>query len=169
MNTLKHLFKNPKAIQFVNAAHSVFKFRSLMFFQIPLIWFSGIRVKVFERNSCQIKLPFTRRTQNPFRSVYFAAQCMAAELSTGLIVMAETIECEKKCSMLVTNMKANFVKKADQDIVFTCEPNDIIINAIQNAIASNEPVKFLLKSVGKMQDGMEVAEFEFEWSLKIKA
>ncbi|HRG58019.1 MAG TPA: DUF4442 domain-containing protein [Bacteroidia bacterium] len=169
MNTEKHLFKNANALQFVNAANSVFKFRSLMFFQIPLIWFSGIKVRVFERNSCQIKLPFTRRTKNPFRSVYFAAQCMAAELSTGLMVMAETLESGKKCSMLVTNMQANFVKKADQDIVFTCEPNEIIMNAIQNSIASNEPVKFSLKSVGKMQDGMVVAEFEFEWSLKIKA
>lgn len=168
MNSEKSLYKNNKALQFVKAANSVFKFRSLMFFQIPLIWFSGIKVKEFDRNACKIKLPFTRRTQNPFRSVYFAAQCMAAELSTGLLVMAETLETGKKCSMLVTDMKANFVKKADQDIIFTCEPKDIIMNAIQNSLALNEPVKFILKSQGLMPDGVVVAEFEFEWSLKIK-
>jgi acyl-coenzyme A thioesterase PaaI-like protein len=161
-------YKNSKAIAFQNAAQSGFKFRSLMFFQIPLIWFSGIKVNQFDRNSCSVKLPFTRRTQNPFRSVYFAAQCMAAELSTGLILMAETIETGKKCSMLVTDMRATFIKKADATIYFTSAPNNTITNAIQHAIAKNEPVKFILLSEGKMDDGTVVASFEFEWSLKFK-
>ncbi len=162
-------FNNAKALSFQNAANSGFKFRSLMFFQIPLIWFSGIKVNKFDRNSCSVKLPFTRRTQNPFRSVYFAAQCMAAELSTGLILMAETIETGKKCSMLVTDMKATFIKKADTTIYFTCTPNDIILNAIQTSIEQNAPVKFILISEGKMDDGTVVANFEFEWSLKFKS
>jgi acyl-coenzyme A thioesterase PaaI-like protein len=162
-------FTNAKALSFQNAANSSFKFRSLMFFQIPLIWFSGIKVNTFDRNSCAVKLPFTRRTQNPFRSVYFAAQCMAAELSTGLILMAETIETTKKCSMLVTDMKASFIKKADADIYFTCTPHDVIQNAINTALDKNEPVKLILKSEGKMKDGTHVASFEFEWSLKFKS
>jgi acyl-coenzyme A thioesterase PaaI-like protein len=162
-------FTNNKAIQFVSGANSVFKFRSLMFFQIPLIWFSGIRVKTFDRNSCHVKLPFTRRTQNPFSSVYFAAQCMAAELSTGLIVMAETLETGKKCSMLVTDMNAVFVKKASEDIVFSCEPLHILNDAIQLSLKNNEPVKFKLKSKGKLNDGTVVAEFDFEWSVKFKS
>lgn len=162
-------YTNSKAISFQNAANSGFKFRSLMFFQIPLIWFSGIKVNEFDRNSCSVKLPFTRRTQNPFRSVYFAAQCMAAELSTGLILMAETIETGKKCSMLVTDMKATFIKKADSTVYFTCAPKDIILNAIQTSIEKNEPVKFILSSEGKMKDGTVVANFEFEWSLKFKS
>ena len=161
-------FNNAKAIAFLQAANSGFKFRSLMFFKIPLIWFSGIKVNQFDRNSCSVKLPFTRRTQNPFRSVYFAAQCMAAELSTGLILMAETIETGKKCSILVTDMRATFIKKADATIYFTCSPNNIITNAIQNAIDKNEPVKFMLMSEGKMDDGTLVASFEFEWSVKFK-
>lgn len=162
-------YTNLKAIQFVQGANSGFKFRSLMFFQIPLIWFSGIKVNEFNRTNCSVKLPFTRRTQNPFRSVYFAAQCMAAELSTGLILMAETIETGKKCSMLVTNMKANFIKKADADVYFTCIPQDIIQEAIRTALEQNEAVKMYLVSEGKMKDGTVVANFEFEWSLKFKA
>jgi hypothetical protein len=162
-------YTNSNALKFVKGANSVFRFRSLMFFQIPLIWFSGIKVNQFDRNSCSVKLPFTRRTQNPFRSVYFAAQSMAAELSTGLILMAETIETGKKCSMLVTAMSATFTKKADADVYYTCAPKDIIASAIQLSLKNNEPVKIVLKSEGKMQDGTVVANFEFEWSLKLKA
>jgi acyl-coenzyme A thioesterase PaaI-like protein len=169
MNNSMEQYTNAKALQFVTGANHVLKFRTLMFFQIPLIWFSGIRVKHFNRNHCEVKLPFTRRTQNPFRSVYFAAQCMAAELSTGLMVMAETLETGKKCSMLVTHMNAVFVKKASEEIIFSCEPLHILNEAIQLALKNNEPVKFKLKSEGKLKDGTVVAEFEFEWSLKFKS
>jgi acyl-coenzyme A thioesterase PaaI-like protein len=164
----KAKYSNVKALQFVQGANSSFKFKSLMFFQIPLIWFSGIKVYAFNRNNCVVKLPFTRRTQNPFKSVYFAAQCMAAELSTGLIMMAETLETGKKCSMLVTDMKANFIKKANMDIYFTCNPQSIILDAINLSLQTKEPVKIKLLSEGKMLDGTVVANFEFEWSLKIK-
>jgi len=161
-------YTNAKALQFVIGANSVFKFRSMMFFQIPLIWFSGIKVNQLNRKACIIKLPFTKRTQNPFRSVYFAAQCMAAELSTGLIVMAETLETSKKCSMLVTDMKASFLKKAIADIYFTCSPENTITDALDLSLKTKEPVKIKLISEGKMNDGTVVAQFEFEWSIKIK-
>lgn len=162
-------FTNAAAISFVKGANSAFKFRSLMFVQIPLLWFSKIKVQQFNRASCVVKLPYRWRTQNPFRSVYFAAQCMAAELSTGLMVMAETMETGKKCSMLVTDMKATFLKKADADVLFTCTPNDIILNAIALSLKTNEPVKFNLISEGKIADGTVVASVEFEWSLKFKS
>jgi len=157
------------ARNFLNNATSSFRFRALMFFKIPLIWFSGIRVQQFSRGYCEVYLPFSRSTQNPFKSVYFAAQCMAAELSTGLPVMAETIETGKKISMLVTGMKAHFFKKADHTIIFTCDAKDVITKAITEAQQSGEGIKFSLISTGIMKDGSKVAEFEFEWSIKVKA
>ena len=162
-------YTNAAAIRFVKGANSAFSFRSLMFVQIPLLWFSKIKVHQFNRTSCVVKLPYRWRTQNPFRSVYFAAQCMAAELSTGLLMMAETMETGKKCSMLVTDMKATFTKKADEDVLFTCTPGDIILNAVALSIKTNEPVKIKLISEGKMANGAVVASFEFEWSLKFKS
>jgi hypothetical protein len=152
-------FTNARALTFQKAANSGFKFRTLMFFQIPLIWFSGIKVYAFNRNNCVVKLPFTRRTKNPFQSVYFAAQCMAAELSTGLLMMAETLETGKKCSMLVTDMKANFIKKANMDIYFSCDPKSIIVDAINFSLQTKEPVKIKLLSEGKMLDGALVDNF----------
>lgn len=162
-------FITKAAQHFLSNATNSFRFRALMFFKIPLIWYSGIRVKHFARGVCAVQLPFTRSTQNPFKSVYFAAQCMAAELSTGLPVMAETIETGKKISMLVTGMKAHFFKKADHTIIFTCDAKDVIINAISEAQQSGEGIKFSLFSTGIMKDGSKVAEFEFEWSIKVKA
>ena len=94
---------------------------------------------------------------------------MAAELSTGLILMAETLETGKNCSMLVTDMKATFIKKAGDTVYFTCSPNEIINDAINLSLSTNEPVKFVLMSEGKLKDGTVVANFDFEWSLKFRS
>ncbi|KAF5296692.1 hypothetical protein FQR65_LT19802 [Abscondita terminalis] len=54
--------------------------------------------------------------------MYFAvAQAMAAELSTGALVMREIQRSGKKVSMLVANNNGTYTKKAVGTITFTCE------------------------------------------------
>ena len=50
---------------------------------LPLAAFAGLRVVRLDEAACAVRLPGGWRTQNPFRSTYFAAQAMAAEMSTG--------------------------------------------------------------------------------------
>ncbi|MCC6253185.1 MAG: DUF4442 domain-containing protein [Bacteroidia bacterium] len=161
-------YSNPKAVKFIQGINSKLRFRLFFFLKIPLVWYSGIYVQKISRQSCDVFLPFKRRTQNPFKSVYFAAQCMAAELSTGLLVMAEILESNKKVSMLVTGMQATFMKKATRHIIFTCQPHNTIIDKVRTAVANKQAVKFSLISKGCLPDGTVVAEFSFEWSIKPK-
>src|SRR3974390_244448 len=58
-------------------------FAGYMWAKLPLGAFSGMRLKQLDDQVCRVTLPGGWRTQNPFRSTYFAAQCMAAEMSTG--------------------------------------------------------------------------------------
>jgi hypothetical protein len=51
----------------------------------------------------------------PFNSMYFAVQAMAAELSTGALVMYQIQKSGKKISMLVANNKGNFKKKRQEE------------------------------------------------------
>ena len=62
-------------------------FRAYLGFKLPLAAFAGLRVDEFTAERCAVSLPYGWRTQNPFNSIYFAAQCMAAELSTGALAM----------------------------------------------------------------------------------
>ena len=58
---------------------------------LPLAAFAGLRITRFDAEACTVTLPGGWRTRNPFASTYFAAQAMAAEMSTGApgLVMRE--------------------------------------------------------------------------------
>jgi type IV secretory pathway TrbL component len=58
--------------------------------------------------------------------MFWAVQGMAAELSTGAMMIDQIEASGKKISMLVANNKANFSKKATGKITFTCEDGDSI-------------------------------------------
>ena len=100
--------------------------------------------------------------------MYFAVQAMAAELSTGALVMYQIKKSNKNISMLVANNKANFTKKAIGRITFTCLDGDKIEKAIHNTISSGEGQTFWMKSIGVDETGTQVSEMDFEWSIKIK-
>ena len=57
--------------------------RAMLWAKLPLAAFAGLRVQRLDENGAEVTLPAGWKTQNPFRSTYFAAQAMAAEMSTG--------------------------------------------------------------------------------------
>ncbi|HND87824.1 MAG TPA: DUF4442 domain-containing protein, partial [Saprospiraceae bacterium] len=62
--------------------------RLFLLWKLPAAWFMGIGVQHCEAGRAVVSLPYGWRSQNPFRSAYFAAQCAAGELSTGLLALA---------------------------------------------------------------------------------
>jgi len=136
--------------------------------RMPLGFFAGLRVDEFDSSKATVSLPFNNLTKNPFRSVYFGAQAMAAELSTGVLAMDAVIDSKKNISMLVFEMKANFSKKAVSRIRFRCEQGEEIRQAIQKTIDTKEGVILEVKSIGTDQDGDIVSEFNFIWTFKLK-
>ena len=60
-----------------------------LFFKIPAAWWTGVRVTNITKTTCEVVVTHSWKNQNPFNSMYFAVQDMAAELSTGVLVMSE--------------------------------------------------------------------------------
>ncbi len=139
-----------------------------LFFKLPSAFISGVRVKSINENNCAVSVKHRWINQNPFKSMYFAVQAMAAELSTGALVMYQIEKSGAKISMLVANNKSNFSKKATGTITFTCNDGHLIAKAIQETIATKEGQTFWMKSIGVNQDGVQVSEMDFEWSVRIK-
>lgn len=94
---------------------------------------------------------------------------MAAELTTGAIVMAKIAESGKKISMLVTTNNATFTKKATGKITFVCNDGALIDAALQKTIETGEGQTLWMQSVGTNTDGVVVSTFNFEWSVKLKS
>ena len=155
--------------KFQKFANNNFLFRLYMLKVLPMAFLAGIRVKEFSEERSILTIKFSWLTQNPFRSIYFACLAMAAEISTGLLVMNGIYESKPAISMLVVKNQATFFKKAVGKISFTCMDGKMIANAIETAKNSSEGVVVEVRSIGVDEAGDNVAEFIFTWSLKSKA
>lgn len=144
------------------------KLNSYLMFKLPSAWLCGVRVKHIDRSQCEVGVTHRWINQNPFNSMYFAVQAMAAELSTGALVMNEIQESGKKISMLVAQNKSVFSKKATGKIKFSCYDGEKVSTNIKKALETGEGQTFWMKSVGINNEGIEVSVFEFEWTIKAK-
>lgn len=144
------------------------KLNTFLFFKLPSAFWCGVRVKDISAVSCIVSVKHKWFNQNPFNSMYFAVQAMAAELSTGVLVMYHINNSNKKISMLVTGNNATYTKKARGRITFTCSEGTVVQDAIAAAIATGQGQVFRLQSTGVDEAGDQVSVMEFEWSVKVK-
>lgn len=139
-----------------------------LFLKLPSAFWCGVRAKQLDGNQCTATVKHRWFNQNPFKSMYFAVQAMAAEFTTGALVMFQIKKSGKNISMLVANNKGNFTKKATGKITFVCTDGPVIEAAIQRAIATGEGQTFWMKSIGTDEKGNQVSEMDFEWSVRLK-
>ena len=139
-----------------------------MLFKLPLAYISGMRVQSITSTTAIVKIKHQWINQNPFKSMFWAAQGMAAEMSTGVLVMQEIKKSNRTVSMLVTRQESEFFKKATGKILFTCSGGKQIKEAIEKSIETNEGQIVRLIASGVNTDGVVVSTFQFEWSLKVK-
>lgn len=147
---------------------SAFQYNLYNFFKLPSVWWCGIRVKSVNEESCLVSVKHRWINQNPFKSMFWAVQGMAAELSTGLLLMNEIARTKKSFSMLVLNNKANFSKKATGRISFNCNQGRQIKDCLNKAISLGTPQTIWLNSSGLDSKGDKVSKFSFEWTLKLR-
>jgi hypothetical protein len=147
---------------------TVSNLNKFLFFKLPSAFICGVRVKYIEDTKCEVTVKHRWINQNPFNSMFWAVQGMAAELTTGALVMRHIQNSGQKISMLVANNKSNFSKKATGIITFVCVDGFKAKQAIQKAIAKGEGQTFWMKSIGTNEKGEQVSEMDFEWSVKAK-
>ena len=144
------------------------KVNIFLLFKLPSAFFTGVRLKSLTNDAAVVKVTHRWMNQNPFKSMFWAVQGMASELSTGILVMKEIDASNRKISMLVTNMNGTFTKKATGKIRFECNQGQLIRETIQKAIETGEGQTVIVTSEGFNEEGISVSRFEYEWSLKVK-
>jgi len=147
----------------------LFKLNLFLLFKLPAAFFCGVRVKAINENSCISSVKYKWINQNPFNSLYFAVLAMAAELTTGVLVMYYIKKHRVNMSMLVTANQSLFTKKAVGRINFTCNQGKEIEKVILNAIETKEAQQIELISIGINTVNEQVAEMKFQWSIKVRS
>jgi hypothetical protein len=153
---------------FQSIASSRLKFGFFMLVKLPAAFFSGVRLLKMSEEEAVVSVPYKWFSQNPFNSIYFACQAMAAEMSTGVLALGQLHERKPSVSMLVTGLQASYFKKATERIYFTCAMGNDIKAVIEKAIATGEGQTIEAVSTGRTAAGDLVSEFVITWSFKAK-
>jgi hypothetical protein len=143
-------------------------FRWFLFQRLPAAFFAGLRLKKLDEQSATVSVTYRWLTRNPFRSMYFAVQAMAAEMSTGLLASGYVYRLQPGVSILVTGLQAEFVKRVTGEVFFTCDDGESIAAVIREALDSGEPRALTCLSVGKNSAGEEVSRFKITWSFRVR-
>ena len=146
----------------------MFSINYFLFFKLPSAYWSGVRVKSIDNNECVVSVKLNWFNKNPFKSIFWAVQGMAAELSTGMLVSKQINDRKINISMLVISSSSNFYKKAVGRIKFNCVQGNELKNIFDKLDEKNPTNKITMFSRGIDEVGDVVSDFKFEWSFKRK-
>ena len=145
------------------------KLNTFTMFKLPSAYLCGVRTKYIDNDKCIVTVRHRWINQNPFKSMFWAVQAMAAEFSTGALMTSKIQESGKQISLLVVSNNSKFTKKATGKITFTCKEGQLIDDTIKKAIETGDGQTIWLQSVGINEDSIVVSTFNFEWSIKLKS
>ena len=145
-----------------------FKFRFSLFKILPMGFLSGMKISELTEDKCAVTVPYKRKNKNPFQSTFWAVLGMAAEMSSGALLIMYTHKQRPSVAMIIVSCTGNFVKKATDNTTFTCTDGQKIKQAIKTAIDKEEPQLIECLMQGVNEAGEEVANFTFTWSVKAR-
>ena len=137
---------------------------------IPLLFFCRPKLIEQNENSVTVCIPLKRRTRNHLGSMYFGALTVGADCAAGLMAMNRIKQSGQNVALIFKSLSADFLKRAEGDVYFSCDQGAAISALVDQAIVSGERVEMPVKVVAMVPEISEelVAEFELLLSVKLK-
>ena len=140
-------------------------------FKIPILVFIGPKLEHIDEQCCRIRIPLNYRTKNHMDSMYFGVLAAGADLAGGFIALQQIIKMGNKIDLLFKDFHADFLKRADGDVLFECTEGLAIKALVERAMQSEERQEMPMHIQATVPDkyGQEpVANFTLTLSLKRK-
>ncbi len=141
----------------------------MSFFWLPAAWICGVRVDSLENNKCTVRVKLGFFNKNPFKSLFWAVQGMAAEMPGGLLLQNKIKSSGHNIAMLLVGSSSNFTKKAVGKVLFTYEQGELLDKLVNEAVKTKDAQTITIKTNGIDQSGDVVSEFSFNWSIKLRS
>jgi acyl-coenzyme A thioesterase PaaI-like protein len=150
------------------------KVRTLGILKIPVLFFLSPSVLELNDYRCVVKIPLNYRSKNHLGSMYFGSLAAGADLAGGLIGWRISDEFaaktkKKKINLIFKDFKAEFLKRAEGDVHFTCEEGQAIRQLVEKVALTGEraqiPVNITATVPSKLGDE-PVARFVLTLSMK---
>ncbi len=143
--------------------------RAFGFFKIPLLFYVSPTVVHLSEKACAVKIPLNWRTKNHLGSMYFGTLAVGADCAGGLMAVEAIRKSGQKVSLIFKDFKAEFLKRPEADVVFSCQDGPMILEQVKETIRTGERVNRTLKikatCPSKLGDE-PVALFDLTLSLK---
>ena len=138
-------------------------------FRIPLLFF--LRPSVVEASSERtvVRIPLTRRSRNHLGSMYFGALCAGADLAGALTAMRRIEASGRRVSLIFKDVRARFLRRAEGDVLFSCEDGAAVARLVSRAVESGEREELPVTVVARVPGdpaAEPAAEFVLTLSLK---
>jgi acyl-coenzyme A thioesterase PaaI-like protein len=146
-------------------------FVRLFSLRIPVLLFLGPRVLELDEEGCAVEIPLGWRSRNHLGSMYLGALCAGADVASGLVAARLVRERHRGVRIVFADLEADFLKRADGDVVFRCRDGRRIAEAVRSADATGERVTVateVIATVPRKYGDEPVARFEMGLSLKRK-
>jgi acyl-coenzyme A thioesterase PaaI-like protein len=137
--------------------------------RIPMLLFLGPRVLRLDDDVCEVLIPLGLRSRNHVGVMYVGALCAGADLASGLNALRPIRERHRRVVPLFKDLQANFLKRADGDVVFRSDEGRRVAEAVARADQSRERVTIPVEVVARVpaKHGDEpVARFTMGLTLK---
>jgi acyl-coenzyme A thioesterase PaaI-like protein len=141
----------------------------LISLKIPVLFFLGPRVARLDEEVCEVVIPLRWRSRNHVGVMYVGALCAGADLASGLHAARLIFGGHREVVLLFSDLKAEFLKRADGDVVFRSRQGREVAEAVRRADETGERVTLPIEVVATVPDrhGEEpVARFTMGLTLK---
>ena len=135
---------------------------------LPLASFAGLKIQSVDARHSVVTIPGGWRTQNPFKSTYWAAQGMAAEMATGVIPAAYVRAAPVPIRMILAGTNGRFIKMCKGQSTFKHEAGETVLSAMQETLRTGKSVECDLTSIGYDGQLDIVSEWSFRWSFRAR-
>ena len=151
------------------AAKTTLLLRTFGFFKIPILYWCRPKVLELTSETCSIRIPLTRRTRNHEKSMYIAALTVGADVVGGMLAIYQVRKSGRKVRLLFKDFQANYLKRAEGDVVFRCDDggkvSEMLASAAETGERQNMPVS-IVATVPKKFGDQPVATFVLTLSVK---
>ena len=138
--------------------------------QVPLIFLVNPKVEKISDNECLVRVPLNYLTRNHLGSMYFGTLAIGADAAVGLFALhlAKKYK-DVTVSLVFKDFKADFVKRAETDVLFKCTQGELVRQMIEEARSSGERVTRGVDVVALSADDSSEIFGRFTLGLSLKA
>lgn len=132
----------PKTIaDFAEKLPSTAKLRLFGLAKIPLIFLTSPKVTHLSSDHATIEVPLNYMTKNHLNSMYFGALAVGADSVVAILAIqiAKGFP-DYNIIPVFKNFNADFIKRAEENVLFQCEAGTKVRQMIEKAIATGERV-----------------------------